>query len=76
MSTTAKAAPDRVLVREGGVERELSITEFVGLPLTRRVRYLLAGEAEFFAGGSRLDTAEALRCVLEQGAHGVHAGKD
>jgi hypothetical protein len=47
---------DRVVV--GDVT--YSVEEFMQLPLTRRVRYILSREAEFFRGGIRVEATEAL----------------
>lgn len=52
---------DTVLLHtEAGVQR-LTPEEFVEIPLTVRVRYLLAESLEFYANGKQIPPSEALR---------------
>src|SRR5436190_535340 len=44
-------APDRIVVRERGVERTMTVEEFLAVPLTERVRLVLERAIHFYAGG-------------------------
>ncbi len=53
---------DHVLVRDAsGSTRQLSRSEFEGLPLRERVTYLIGGTAEFFSGGVPIAPSDAMK---------------
>jgi hypothetical protein len=53
---------DHVLVRDpSGKSRQLSRSEFEGLPLRERVTYLIGGTAEFFSGGAPVSASDAMK---------------
>jgi hypothetical protein len=53
---------DRVLVRDAsGRTRQLSRSDFEGLPLRERVTYLIGGTAEFFSRGVPIAPSEAMK---------------
>jgi hypothetical protein len=53
---------DHVLVRDpSGKTRQLSRSEFEGLPLRERVTYLIGGTAEFFSGGAPVSASDAMK---------------
>jgi len=51
---------DRVVVVEGGLQREFTAAAFLALPLALRVRYVLSGGLEFFRGSTPVDRMKAL----------------
>jgi hypothetical protein len=53
---------DHVLVRDAsGRTRQLSRSEFEGLPLRERVTHLIGGTAEFFSGGVPIPPSDAMK---------------
>jgi hypothetical protein len=44
-----------------GKSRQLSRSEFEGLPLRERVTYLIGGTAEFFSGGAPVSASDAMK---------------
>ena len=71
---TTDELPDRVIVGQGAEPRTLSVAEFTALPLTERVRYLLADQVRFFRGDRRVPTSEALRALMDSDAPGATQG--
>jgi hypothetical protein len=55
----------RVVVQEnGGRAAEMSVSEFLALPLDQRVRLILEQQLHFYdEGGHRLSTAEGLKLL-------------
>ncbi len=51
---------DRVVVTDGGTNRDLSPVEFFALPLAQRIRYIVQQQASFFADGESVDAREVL----------------
>lgn len=58
---------DRVLFVS--TSQQLSVDEFLRVPLAQRVRLILAKDVEFFRGDQRINTQDALT-VLREGAEG------
>jgi hypothetical protein len=54
---------DRVIVQLGVEKRELSIDEFLHLPLHERVRCVLDRSVEFFLGKTAVDRKLALNSL-------------
>jgi hypothetical protein len=52
---------DRVVVIEAGTPHELSLQQFLALPLHTRIRHILERDVRFFAGEQPVDRQEALR---------------
>ena len=57
---------DRVVVVAMGVRRELSVDEFLALPLHERVRFVLARQLEFFRAGEPVDRRAALDTLRQR----------
>ena len=54
----------RVAVQDGGRTCEMSLSEFLAMPLDRRVRLVLEQQIEFYdEAGERLSTADGLRLL-------------
>jgi hypothetical protein len=56
---------DRVIISVGGERRELSLTDFLALPLHERVGVVLNRTAEFFHGRVPIDRKAALRSLRD-----------
>ena len=66
MNPVATSLPfTRVLVRSDAGLREFSTTEFLAQELYLRVRWLLGGQVEFFAGDKELDRNVALAALRQ-----------
>jgi hypothetical protein len=62
MTTDDKALPfDHVRIGE----ETLTVEQFLALPTSERVRYVLHGGVEFLAGTNPVETAEALRALRD-----------
>jgi hypothetical protein len=57
--------PDRVLLGKGAAQKQLSISEFLLIPLDQQVEILFRGEAQFFSGTTPVRALDALK-VLRQ----------
>ncbi len=55
---------DAVLVREEGAERELTVTDFLRLPLDERIRLSFARCLVFLSGSEEVPTDVALRSLM------------
>jgi hypothetical protein len=54
----------RVAVQDGGRTCEMSVSEFLAMPLDRRVRLVLEQQIEFYdEAGRRLSTADGLKLL-------------
>ncbi|MBL8956577.1 MAG: hypothetical protein JNK82_37730 [Myxococcaceae bacterium] len=60
--------PDRVLVTEGSRVREMTVAEYLRLPLDRQLELLMLGHVKFFRGGTALRTIDALKVLRERKA--------
>jgi hypothetical protein len=57
-------ALNRVAVLEGGRTLEMSVGEFLAMPLDRRVRLVLEQQLQFYdEAGRRLSTADGLKLL-------------
>lgn len=57
---------NRVVVRSAQGERNLTVAEFAGIPLTERVRAVLERRVEFFHDQQSVAVLDALRALREQ----------
>ena len=65
----------RVAVLDGGRTTDMSVAEFLALPLDRRVRLVLEQQLHFYdETGERLSTAEGLKLLKNQREQSVPAG--
>lgn len=60
------AVPDRVLLGKGAAQRELSVSEFLLIPLDQQIEILFRGEAAFFAGTTPVRALDALKVLRQQ----------
>ncbi len=60
--------PDRAVIKTANKRLELQIGEFLALELSAQVNHLFRGEVEFFLGGEKLRTTEALKALRAQRA--------
>ena len=51
---------DRVVLSEAGVQRTLSVKEFLALPLSQRIRVVLERKVAFYQDGAEIDRHVAL----------------
>ena len=58
--------PDEVWIVVDGAERQLSIPEFLELPLSERVGQVLRGTARFYRHGKEQEPKAALAAVRRQ----------
>jgi len=56
----------RILFSEGGASREMSASEFLRIPIHRRVRALLDGRVRFLANGQEIAPQMALKALRAQ----------
>ena len=54
---------DRVVIKEGGASRTVSLAEFLELPLSTRIRYVLERSARFYSGPREVDRHGALNAL-------------
>lgn len=54
---------DRIIVHTAGGARAHSLSEFQAIPLATRVAALLEKRVEFYLGGTRVDTDQALSAL-------------
>lgn len=54
---------DRVVLTEDEGSRELTLPQFLALPLPLRIRSIVGRRLEFFRQGQPVDRAEALRSL-------------
>jgi hypothetical protein len=54
------AAIDRIVIKENGTQRNLTVAQWKALPLTERVQKL-RGDVEFYAGGQTVSAKDALQ---------------
>lgn len=66
--------PDRVVLTEAGVSRELTVAEFFQIPVDRQVEFLIKGAVIFFSGATQLRTLEALKVLRAERARSTAAG--
>jgi hypothetical protein len=59
---------DAVFVRREAGLTELSVAEFLGLPLTERVRSLIEHKVEFRRNGATVSPADAMKSLMRQAA--------
>lgn len=52
---------DRVIVSSAGRSHELTLAEFMALPLPQRIRHILARDVSFYEGDRPIERGEALR---------------
>ena len=57
---------DAVFVRREAGLAEMSVAEFLGLPLTERVRSLIEQKVEFRRNGATVPPMEALQSLMRQ----------
>ncbi len=55
--------PDEIWIVIEGQERQLSVEDFLELPLSQRVGQVLRGTARFYRRGRELDPKKALAAV-------------
>lgn len=55
--------PDEIWIVIEGQERQLSVEDFLKLPLSQRVGQVLRGTARFYRRGRELDPKKALAAV-------------
>jgi hypothetical protein len=58
---TSDAPFDRIVLVEGGRRRELSVREFLAMPLDVRIRAILQRAVEFYDGEHEIDRQSALK---------------
>jgi hypothetical protein len=63
MANTPGSMPDRVVLSDGGKLRELTVQEFLQLPIHVRVRAILGRSVEFYAGSVLVERQEALKVL-------------
>jgi hypothetical protein len=51
---------DRVVITEGGERREMTVAQFVELPLDQRIHYILERTLVFYRGDVEIDRRVAL----------------
>ena len=57
-------ALSRVVVQDGDTATNMSVAEFLAMPLDRRVRHVLEQQLQFYdEGGRRLSTADGLKLL-------------
>lgn len=61
--------PDEVRFIEEGVERTVSVEEFLRIPLRRRVQMILSGAVLFFDAGAVMDSRVALAALARHARH-------
>jgi hypothetical protein len=54
---------DRVLIREGGAWKQISLDEFFALPLSLRIRHVIERTVAFQLNGTEVDQREALAAL-------------
>jgi hypothetical protein len=59
---------DAVFVRREAGLAEMSVAEFLGMPLTERVRSLIEHKVEFRRNGAPVPAMEALKGLMHQAA--------
>ncbi|MCC6646930.1 MAG: hypothetical protein IT374_15320 [Polyangiaceae bacterium] len=69
-STLEGVAFDRVVMTDAAGRRELGVEEFLSLPLSVRIRCVLAREAAFFLGAVEVDRKRALDSLRRARAAG------
>ena len=57
---------DRVVISADAKREELSVEQFLALPLDRRIGYVLSRAIEFFKGGAPVDRRVALGSLQQQ----------
>ncbi len=55
--------PDEIWIIVDGKERQLSVSDFLQLPLSQRVGQVLRGTARFYRRGREIDPKKALAAV-------------
>lgn len=66
--------PDRVLLGKGAAQREVSVAEFLTIPLDQQVELLFRGEASFFAGTTPVRALDALKVLRQRRAEAASEG--
>ena len=60
---------DRVVVTDANLQQEeLTLHEFLSLPLHRRIRFVLQRKVEFFRGALAVERSEALKSLMQHQA--------
>jgi hypothetical protein len=62
---------DAVFVRRETGLAEMSVAEFLGLPLTERVRSLIEHKVEFRRNGAPVSVADAMKSLMREAAGSV-----
>ena len=57
---------DRVRINEEGIERTLTLHEFLAFPLPYRIRLILERRVEFFLGSAPVERRTALQALREK----------
>jgi hypothetical protein len=61
---------DRVIISDGGARRELTVEQFLGLPLDVRIQLVLARAVEFYRGFAPIDVKIALNSLRKTSTNG------
>ena len=56
---------DRVVLSDEGGRLELTVEQFLELPLDKRIRYVLSRDIEFFQGTARVERRLALASLRD-----------
>jgi hypothetical protein len=66
---TSDAPFDRITLVEGGRRRDVTVSEFLAMPLDTRIRAILQRAVEFYAGDQPIDRQRALNFLRSRKAH-------
>jgi hypothetical protein len=59
---------DAVFIKRETGLAEMSVSEFLGLPLTERVRSMIEHKVEFRRKGAPVSVADAMKSLMQQAA--------